>query len=400
MKLLISVIAVLLATISSISTAAAPNSPEFAKKELADLRIEFSDQSFVDAACNGNEHAVQLFIQAKIDINAIGKNSGTALHCAARTGNLGILNHLIAGKADVNASTNILMRPLHMAVIGKQLPAAQALLDAGANINAMSSQGPPLFLAVLAGREDFVRLFAEREANINLTDKWGGTALNVAMQYTPKESMIKTLLDSGAKPNAKAREGSALYQAVQMKNINLVRMLIAKGADPRLLPNDDGSTPLHAAARLQSAEIATLLIEAKADVNAAARSGTPLHVAARAGSLATAILLLNHGADVHALDCCNKTTPLHNAVINSSPAGLDLINILLARGADVNARDNSGRTPLTEARNSELPVVKILVEHGANVNNRDLIGDTSVLSWYKRRNSKAISYLIENGAKD
>lgn len=102
---------------------------------------------------------------------------------------------------------------------------------------------------------------------------------------------------------------------------------------------------------------------------------TPLHLAAEGGNHAVAEYLIARGADVNARDG-QKRTALHLAVSRSSRPS-PLIDLLLAGGADVNARDRDGNTPLHEAmREGAAEVAKLLVAHGARTNVMNKRGET------------------------
>ena len=88
-------------------------------------------------------------------------------------------------------------------------------------------------------------------------------------------------------------------------------------------------------------------------------------------------------------------TPLHWACLSSD---LELAAQLLSRGADVNALNDSGATPLIYATGS-LPLVRLLIEHGANINHLTELKSTPLLTASRRpKNFEVVQFLIENGA--
>jgi len=93
---------------------------------------------------------------------------------------------------------------------------------------------------------------------------------------------------------------SELIEAVEEGDVERVRGLLERGADPDAR-DEDGRTPLYIAAANGSVEVARLLLKHGADVNARAIDGsTPLHLAVAFGHLDVAELLLERGADVNA----------------------------------------------------------------------------------------------------
>lgn len=118
---------------------------------------------------------------------------------------------------------------------------------------------------------------------------------------------------------------------------------LAAGADPDGT-DAAGNTPLHACAWPGNLAVARLLLEHGANVDARNRRGVPvLHEAVRRGRPEMAMLLAEHGAATgdHADD--DGSTPLHWA---AKAGWTEFARFLLARGAAVDARDKSGRTPL------------------------------------------------------
>lgn len=111
----------------------------------------------------------------------------------------------------------------------------------------------------------------------------------------------KVLPIPGAAPTSESSTGLSLHEAVTSARYEDIQALIAGGAN--VDGRRDGLTPLHLAIQMGRADVAKLLIECGADVNARDSDGrTPLHYAALQGQTSTAEALLAHGADVNAVD--------------------------------------------------------------------------------------------------
>jgi hypothetical protein len=137
-----------------------------------------------------------------------------------------------------------------------------------------------------------------------------------------------------------------LVAAARNGDLLMVRSLL--DADPKsvLETNTEGETALHWACIKGQGQVAALLLEAGAEVNAKSRKGwTPLHWAAYNGNRDLVSLLIQRGAQVNAV---NKElwTPLHVAVYEGN---VDVVRLLLERGANAGAKDRSGITPFQTA---------------------------------------------------
>jgi ankyrin repeat protein len=158
---------------------------------------------------------------------------------------------------------------------------------------------------------------------------------------------------------------SPVADAAMRDDVAAVRELLARKADVNL-PQGDGMTALHWAALHGNAELASLLLRARASVKATTRvaAHTPLHVAAEAGSAPVVVALLEAGADPGATTSAGVTA-LHLAAMSGSAAA---VAALLDRGAAVNAREPAwSQTPLMlAAARGRTAAVKLLLERGAD----------------------------------
>jgi len=151
------------------------------------------------------------------------------------------------------------------------------------------------------------------------------------------------------------------------------------------LCEDPGWMPIHHAAARGNNEEIRVQLAAGCPVDARAGSNdTPLHVAARKGQIDSVQLLLEHGADVRitgkqgytAVHCaCEFSTRLGDrSDHNDVKLACQIIPLLIAHGADPNAPDDNGRTPLQHAR--DLDLMQVLRNAGANPSVTDAHGRT------------------------
>lgn len=125
--------------------------------------------------------------------------------------------------------------------------------------------------------------------------------------------------------------------------------------------------------------VGALLLQAPDLINGYTQDGwTPLHMAARLGHCAVVEVLLAHGADVNARAHNGlANTPLLWAVMGRQT---EMVTLLLARGADVNAANTAGSTPLHKAAiEGNDSLVRLLLSHGARVNARNTGGQTPLV---------------------
>jgi len=168
-------------------------------------------------------------------------------------------------------------------------------------------------------------------------------------------------------------EAVPLYYAAQLGFRDLAEHLITEHPKHLSARGRFQVTPIHAAASAGQVDILSLLIQHGADLNARNRIGdTPLFVASKNARLEVGQILLNHGADIEARNEFNNT-----ALIYAIYGNIEFARMLLERGAVINARCQSDKTPLHwAAEEGKLEFVRLFLEHGADVNALDQFGDT------------------------
>ena len=260
----------------------------------------------------------------------------------------------------------------------------EKLLKSGANPNVPDPRGgaTPLMYAAAVGSLDAMRLLLDNGATVNATSSAGSTALMWAVTDAEK---VRLLLARGADAKAASQRGrTALVVAARGDgSAAVVKMLIAAGADPKAV-DAFKTTTLNAATVGNDIDTIRLIVDAGVDVNAADFAGfTPLINAAANRNLEAVKLLLSKGADVNARSgdgsfqkvkagtiALGSFTPLTAAAAFGAP---DLIKTLLDAGAKVDVPDVRGMTPLMLAVANDrqhIDVVRMLIAAGADVNAR------------------------------
>jgi serine/threonine-protein phosphatase 6 regulatory ankyrin repeat subunit A len=327
------------------------------------------------------------------DKEARDHHQWTPLLLAAHKQNNEAVIALLEAGANVEAATphvpggkSALLTSLHKASMANSLVIMQALLAKGASPEGACPDSTPLVDAVSKGHLDAGRLLIEAGAQIDRVSAvcGGQTALNRAC-LSGNERIVKLLLAKGANPNvAEATlQHSCLMQAVLGSHVGIVRRLLRKGADFRKA-SADGRTALHNVVAVATSECFDAIMEYVSDEDIDLRTSpgvlqgwptpfhdeTPLKMACSFGNFHAAKELLRLGASRTAVDTQGRT-PLHET---AAKGHLGCLVLLLGKPAsplltpeDVNARDVIGRTALHYAAISgEQPCIGPLLSFGAD----------------------------------
>jgi ankyrin repeat protein len=322
-------------------------------------------------ARTGNAEAVKALLAAGANANAKEASRGqTALMWALEEVHPEAARALIENGADIHAKSKGGFTPLLFAARQGDLEAARMLLDKGADVNEAAPGGlNALLVAIDSMHEDFAIFLVEKGANPNVVDRDGLTPLHYALRkgytflksgqrddhygqiglpYLFRDDMTKlvpVLLDHGANPNARITRGgrrNQLHQSDFVKitvagatpfllaaasgDVAVMRLLLAKGADPKITTND-GVTALMAAAGVGLAD-------------------DRMPQEAQGALQAVKMLVEEVDFDVNAVSKDLAWTALHGAAYIGAN---DIIQYLVDKGAKPDVKDEMGQTPLTIA---------------------------------------------------
>jgi ankyrin repeat protein len=365
------------------------------------------DSRVAQAAMNGDKAGIDALLAEKADVNAPMADGTTALHWAVRTDDVAIVDRLLMAGANVNAADRYGLTPLSIACSNANAAMVGKLLDAGVDSHSTDPNGETVLMtaAHTEGAAEVVKLLLAHGAAVNARDKVVSQTALMSAVRTNQEDAVRLLISASADVSAQTRIGKMPERRPPNAGGGSHGKGIVRGGWPERgaqEPTPGGMTALLYAARDGRLGIAQMLVNAGADVNQAeANKMTPLLIAIANDHLDVAQFLLSKGADVNAADYWGRT-PLWTALDvrdldydrsgeqhSDRPAHLSMIQMLLDRGAQVNARiaevppirrwvlpisdiswvDFTGETPFVRAALAgDITVMRLLQEHGADPN--------------------------------
>jgi ankyrin repeat protein len=349
----------------------------------ASMHAAANDLRLIDAVKAGDRARVRALLKQPAELTRAEGDGTTALHWAVRADDLETVTLLLSAGADVKAATREGITPLALAAINGSLAMTETLLKAGATPNVALPEGETILMtAARTGRPDVIKALIRAGADVNARENWfGETALMWAAAENHAEA-VHVLVEAGADVNARSRlldvprrrtgqsvlplgGWTALMHAARQGSLAGLRALIDEGADLNLV-DPDGATALVIAIINANFDEAAALTEKGANPNIGDKDA---NMAALYAAVDMHRLAIGHGRP------------------NTKPSGeldaIDLIKVLLANGADPNAKLKAptfqrhhtagdralgdGSTPfMRAAKSGDVAVMQLLLAAGAD----------------------------------
>lgn len=365
-----------------------------------------------------------LLLGAGANANAANDLGVTPLYLACANGSAAMVQTLLAAGAKPNMAAVTGVSPLMQAARSGSLEAVQALLARGAEMNATENSAGQTALMWAASQRhpEVVRALVMHGADVSVRTRTSGVLVNInaggrglaahgparvvqtggntAMLFAARvgcTECAKALLAGGGNANDSAPDGnSALVLAAHSGQGEFGVFLLDKDADPNA--HGAGYTALHAAVLRGELELVKALLAHGANPNARIENGTPLR---------------REGPDYSLPESLVGATAF---LLAAKYADADIMRALSAGGADVKVMAKDGSTPLIFSAGAELrpgtnsggvraeeshvrEAVKVMIDLGADVNAANRAGNTALYLAASRGYNTVVQLLAENGAK-
>lgn len=339
------------------------------------------------------------------------------LRIAITNRDIACIRLLLLFGADPNLKDKDGSTPLFAAVKEFFIEAAQLLLKYGADPNASSAPSgeTPLATAIADARATFAHLLLKHGADVHTVMASAETPWTAAMNKTTALNLIELMLTYDDQVDSKNGHGeTALFKAINVERIDLVNLLLDKGANPNLPGPKHMLWPA-----VHKPQILQILLENGADLKKAPGC---LELAVSTINTESVQILIAHGVDVNAKKD-GIFTPLCTAIRDNRE---HLVDILLEAGADPNemASEYPAWKCVTHQRTHLLPKVlaagadaenppgivecavasknksalHYLLDHGVNPNTRNAAGCTALTTAIRNQNAEALDELLHYGA--
>ncbi|WP_191014196.1 ankyrin repeat domain-containing protein [Treponema zioleckii] len=383
---------------------------DFLVKNGADVNIadDDGDTPLLSAVDNYNDYhtdgkldtrIIDFLLKNKADVKVKNNMGITILFylCKAKKPEIDLVKRLIKLGAPLNTPSDYSYSPLTYALENKNIELARILIESGADVNLKDNrENYPLNSACHIGDLNFVKFMISKGADVNVKGRDDYTPLHYAVDSGSKDSLelVKLLVDNGADVNAATKNGYTplIFAGWEKNSFELIKYLVSKKADVNAKTYDGYNVGMSCARQLDL-ECYKFLEKNKFDFKSVDKNGDTVlqyftsvvtcenreqllyysKVMEKEAEIAEIIAFLAKKCGINRKNKYN-TTPLHTAC-RSIIDYTKIIEPLIKNGADVNAKTDSGWTPIFSCGESP-KMVQLLVDSGADLSVKDKYGKT------------------------
>jgi ankyrin repeat protein len=338
----------------------------------ASLHAESKDNSSTGAV-NKNKVKKNPLSMGKTGVKE--ETGKTALMIAAESGDKETVGLLLSKGADVNAKDAYDRTALIFAVGSGNDEIAELLISKGADINAKNSMGETaLAVAAFYGRKETAELLISKGVDVNIKDNYNNTALMTTV-YLGNDEIAELLISKGADVNIKDTRGTVLKSRFSGINSIIDTILDPNNKNGYWQDVSPTEVRLKPNSNIKEGDVKEI---AKDDfdkiwaiLQRVLQGKTALIFAAERGNNKMVELLISKGADINAKDEEGRTALMSAAFYGRK----ETVNLLISNGADANTKDNYNNTALMIAASAgNKGMVELLLSKGADVNAKDTRG--------------------------
>ncbi len=326
----------------------------------------------------GHEELVRFLLDAGCEINSCDKNDMLPISVASGRGQYAIMRLLIERGADISEHNVSIPSPLATAINSNNEESLKILLEYGNGRSSsltVQEKTCALFYACSVMNPELVQLIVTNGVLINARNKENNTTPLLFVSEVPmsqsallateflekRKKIMELLLSHGADINASNAGKTALSNAVERNEVEMVKLLLSKGANTDIIKEEDGYAPLHLATIAGSTDLIALLLGAGASIDYFTKS-----VVITTLPKPASIPLRNGKVEVD--------FPFTRMRIHSTPLALALkrrnipiARFLIERGANVNLPLDSSTPLIFAVESGDLELVKLLLSKGARI---------------------------------
>ena len=353
------------------------------------------------AAAEGNKQAVDFLLSKGADPSLRTLTGRNLLHAAVEGGNVSIMETVLS--LDIPVTVNSVDKDGHtslmIAATSNNLETLEFLLSNGADPSLENEKGRNvLFFSAGYGCTDVIQRLLSFDVDINSRDDEGHTSLMCSAAMAKSEA-LNCFLEKGADPMLTANNGwSVLHFACQGGNTTIIETCLSCGLDVNMKGTYRGLTPLAVSILCKNLDAIKYLLKKGADPllkldifpgNILQVIMVPIEPASRIDVIEAC---LSNGVDVN-VQTSEGLTLLMTAACLNNPVFLDF---LLLKGADPSLRDNSGNTVLHYAAvGGDITVIEKCLSLGLDIESKNDEGKTPLMLAVSSVKTEAVKFLLQ-----